>query len=68
MTKAERIMAILEYELDMELKCYHRQLEAIRNTHNPIKKMKLKKGLQMFEHHVAALKYAIIHINQDIKD
>lgn len=68
MTKEDKIMAVLNHELDMELKCYHRQLEAIRITCNPIKRWKLKKGLSMFEHHVAALKYAIIHIEQEFKD
>lgn len=66
--KADKIMAILDYELKMELSCYKRSLEAMEKTRNPIKKRKLKKALDMFGAHVAALSYAISRINKEIED
>lgn len=66
--KADKIMAILSNELKMELSCYKRSLEAMEKTRNPIKKIKHKKAADMFSAHVAALRYAIIRINEEIED
>lgn len=66
--KADKIMAVLDYELKMELSCYKRSLEAMEKTRNPIKKRKHKKALDMFGAHVAALSYAISRINKEIED
>lgn len=66
--KADKIMAVLNNELKMELACYNRSLEAYKKTYNPIKKLKHKKGLDMFSAHAAALSYAISRINKEIKD
>lgn len=66
--KAEKIMAILNNELEMELRCYKRSLEAMEKTRNPIKKIKHKQAVKMFGAHVAELSYAITRINKEIED
>lgn len=66
--KADKIMAILNNELEMELSCYERSLEAMEKTHNPIRKRRHKKAVEMFAAHVAALRYAIVRINKEIED
>jgi len=64
----EKVLAILNQELEMEIRCYVRQKEAILKARNPIKKFKLKKGLYMFESHIAALKFAILRIDKEIDE
>lgn len=66
MSKDEKIMAILNDELMKEVTCYQTSLDLMKRTHNPIKKMKWKKSLDMFGAHVAELKYAISRINREL--
>ena len=66
--KAEKIMAMLRYELEMENRCYERSLEAYEKTRNPIKKRRHKRALDMFQSHVAELAFVINRIERELKD
>lgn len=68
MDKADKIMLILNDEYVKEVTCYNQALRIMKRTHNPIKKIKCKRTLDMFGSHVAALRFAIIRIGKELED
>ena len=61
------IMVILTDEVDKELEAYSQCRKLMNKTYNPIKRIKLKRAMEMFSSHVAALRFAIIRINKEVK-
>lgn len=66
--QTEKIIAILDDEISKELACYRKAIENYEKTRNPIKRLKNKHAAEMFEHHVAALGYAVIRIKRETKE
>lgn len=62
-----KIMAILNDELEKEIKCKQIALSDMKRIRNPIKKLKAKRAVEMFVNHVGALKFAIIRIERELK-
>lgn len=64
---AKKIMEILYDERRTEMQCREASLEILKKIRNPIKRISAKRALTMFTTHIAALTFAIIRIEKELK-
>ena len=66
-TKYEKTMRILEKEERMELMCAHKTYDLLCKTRNPLKRMRLRKSIEIFMNHSVGISNAIHTIKREIE-